>query len=219
MSIYEVHIIDLKGLQDYKFIQFLRVEILNVQGYGPPFFGQVRYARDGIEQEEGLPMDLGKGIFIATLRDEQLGDVPREKLEKTLQEAAVKIIEIVRKDPSMKEFLSDYDYPMHEEDSSKEEMDKVLGNTLKSILKDYPYLMYDEDRSKPPDLLRCRVVKPKIPRQVDDIFDIAQKLRAKTGVNYRVGSYVGTSSAGDNLDEVWTMFSLRKFDFQEVKSK
>ena len=219
MSMFEVRIIDLNGLQGYKFIQFLRVEILNIRGYGPTFFGQVRYALNDIEQEEGLPMDLSKGIFIATLRDEQLGEIPREELEKTLQEAAVKIIEIVRKDPSMKEFLSDYDYPMHEEDSSKEEMGKVLGNTLKSILKDYPYLMYDEDRSKPPDLLRCRVVKPKSPRQVEDIFEIARKLRDKTSENYRVGSYGGSSSAGDNLDEVWTIFSLRKFDFQKVRSK
>ena len=219
MSMFEVRIIDLNGLQGYKFIQFLRVEILNMRGYGPTFFGQVRYALNDIEQEEGLPMDLSKGIFIATLRDEQLGDIPRDELEKTLQEAAVKIIEIVRKDPSMKEFLSNYDYTMPEKDSAKEEMDKVPGSTLESILKDYPYLMYDEDRSKPPDLLRCRVVKPKSPRHAEDIFDIAQKLRTKTGENYRVGSYVGTSSAGDNLDEVWTMFSLRKFDFQKVKSK
>ena len=219
MSIFEKRIIDLMGLQNYELIQFLRIEILNVQGHGPTFFGRVRYARNGVEQEEGLPMDLSKGIFIATLRDEQLGEISRDELEKTLQEAAGEIIKIVRKDPSMKELLPDYDYPAYGEDCSVEKIDGSSGSILKSILKGYPYLKYDEDRSKPPDLLRCRVAKPKSPRQVEDIFEIAQKLCAETGENYRVGSYGGSSSAGDNLDEVWTIFSLRKFDFQKVKSK
>ena len=219
MSIFEKRIIDLKGLHDYGFIQFLRVEILNVRGYGPTFFGRVRYARNGVEQEEGLPMDLSKGIFIATLRDEQLGEISRDELEKTLQEAARKIIEIVRKDPSVEKLLFDHDYLMYDGDRSGEKMDKISARMLESILEDYPYLKYDEDRSKPPDLLRCRVVDPESPRRAEDIFDIAQKLRAKTGEDYRVGSYVGTSRTGDNLDEVWTMFSLRRFDFQKVKSK
>ena len=74
MSEYDTLIIDLQELPDYNFIQFLRVEILNVQSYGPTFFGHVRYARNGVEQKEGLPMDMSKGIFIATLRDEQLGE-------------------------------------------------------------------------------------------------------------------------------------------------
>ena len=219
MSIFEKRIIDLTGLQNYEFIQFLRVEILDVQGYGPTFFGHVRYALNGVEQDESLPMDLGKGIFIATLRDDQLGDIPREALEKTLQEAAVKIIDIVRKAPNMKTFLPDYDYLMYSEDPSDEKLPDPSGSILRTILKDYPYLKYDEDRSKPPDILRCRVDDPKSPRQVEDIFEIAQKLRAKTGENYRVGSYGGSSNAGDNLDEVWSIFSLRKFDFQKVKSK
>lgn len=219
MSIFEKRIIDLKGLQNYEFIQFLRVEILNVQGYSPTFFGMVRYARNGVEQEEGLPMDLSKGIFIATLRDDQLGEIPRKELEKTLQEAAVEIIDIVRKDPNMQTLLPDYDYLMYDEDCSVEKLGENSESILEGILKDYPYLKYDEDRSKPPVLLRCRVVKPKSPRQVEDIFQIAQKLCAETGENYRVGSYGGSSNPGDNLDEVWTIFSLRKFDFQKVRSK
>lgn len=219
MSIFEKRIIDLTGLQNYGGIQFLRMEILNVQGYGPTFFGLVRYAHSGIEQEEGLPMDLSKGIFIATLRDEQLGEISREELEKTLQEAAGEIIEIVWKDAHAKEFLPDYDHQIHDENRSTENLDEISGRILRDILKDYPYLKYDEDRSKPPDLLRCRVVKPKTPRQVEDIFQIAQKLRVETGENYRVGSYGGSSNAGDNLDEVWSIFSLRKFDFQKTKSK
>lgn len=219
MGIFEKRIIDLTGLQDYGFIQFLRMEILDVQGYGPTFFGQVRYALNGVEQNESLPMDLSKGIFIATLRDDQLGDIPRAELEKTLQEAAVEIIDIVRKDPNMKTLLPDYDYSMYSEDCSVEKLPNTSGSILDGILKDYPYLRYDEDRSKPPDLLRCRVVKPQSLRQVEDIFEIAQKLRDKTGEDYRVGSYGGSSNPGDNLDEVWTIFSLRKFDFQKIKSK
>ena len=220
MVIFEKRIIDLTGLQNYKFIQFLRVEILDVQGYGPTFFGHVRYALNDVEQEESLPMDLSKGIFIATLRDDQLGDIPRKKLEATLQEASVKIIEIVRKDPNMQTLVPDYDYPMYDEDYSNEKLSSASSNILKSILKetDYSYLRYDEDRSKPPDLLRCRVRDPESSRQVEDIFEIAQKLRDKTGENYVV-AYWGSSNPGDNLDEVWSGFSLRKFDFKKVNSK
>ena len=220
MSMFEVRVIELNGLQDYGFIQFLRVEILDVRGYGPTFFGHVRYALNGVEQEESLPMDLSKGIFIATLRDDQLGDIPRKKLEDTLQKAAVKIIEIVRKDPNMQTLVPDYDYPMYDEDHSNEKLLSASGNILKSILKekDYSYLKYDEDRSKPPDLLRCRVRDPESPRQVEDIFKIAQKLRDKTGESYVV-AYGGSSNPGDSLDEVWSGFSLRKFDFKKINSK
>ena len=218
MSMFEVRAIELNGLPDYGFIQFLRVKILDVRGYAPTFFGQVRYALNNVEQEESLPMDLGKGIFIATLRDDQLGDIPREKLEKILQKAADKIIEIVRKAPSMRNLMPDYDYMENDEDCSMEKLDETIVSKLESTLKDFPYLQYDEDRSKPPELLRCRVNKPKTPRKADDIFKIADKLRIATGDNYIV-TYGGSSSIGDNLDEVWTRFSLRKFDFQKTKSK
>ena len=60
---YEKRIIDLGITPNYKFIKFLRVEILDVRRGGQTFFGLVRYALDGIEQEEGLPMDLSKGIL------------------------------------------------------------------------------------------------------------------------------------------------------------
>lgn len=220
MSMFEVRVIELNGLQDYGFIQFLRVEILDVRGYGPTFFGHVRYALNDVEQAESLPMDLSKGIFIATLRDDQLGDIPRKKLEDTLQEASVKIIEIVRKDPNMQTLVPDYDYPMYDEDYSNEQLSSASGSILKSILKeqDYSYLRYDEDRSKPPDLLRCRIRDSESSRQVEDIFEIAQKMRDKTGENYVV-TYWGSSNPGDNLDEVWSGFSLRKFDFKKVSAK
>lgn len=218
MSMFEVRVIELNGLQDYGFIRFLRVEVLNVRGYGPTFFGHVRYVLNGVEQEESLPMDLSKGIFIATLRDNQLGDIPRKKLEDILQEASVKIIEIVRKNPNMQTLVPDYDYPMYDEDFSAEKLGENSGRILEGILKDYPYLKYDERYSKPPNVLKCRVKDPNTPRQVEDIFEIAQKLRDKTGENYVV-AYGGSSSGDDNLDEVWTRFSLRKFDSQKVKSK
>ena len=218
MSTFEIRVIDLGRLSVSNFIEFLRVEILDVQGYGPTFFGQVRYALKGVEQAEGLPMDLGKGIFIATLRDDQLGDIPREALEKTLQEAAVKIIEIIRKSPNMKTFPPDYDRPMYDEDCSAEKLDENSESILDNILKDYPYLKYDERYSKPPNVLKCHIRDRSSPRQLEDIFEIAQKLRDKTGENY-VLAYGGSSSPGDNLDEVWSRFSLRKLDFPKAKSK
>ena len=218
MNTFEIRVIDLERLSVSNFIEFLRMEILDVQGYGPSFFGHVRYALNGVEQDESLPMDLGKGIFIATLRDDQLGDIPREVLEKTLQEAAVKIIEIVRKNSNMKTFLPDYDDPMYDKDCSAEKLGENSESILDGILQDYPYLKYDELYSKPPDVLKCRVADPKTPRQAEDIFEIARRLRSATGESYIV-VYGGSSSTGDNLDEVWTRFSLRKLDFPKAKPK
>ena len=217
-STFEIRVIDLEGLSVSNFIEFLRVEILDVRGYGPTFFGQVRYALNGNEQEEGLPMDLSKGIFIATLRDDQLEEISRKELEKTLQEAAVEIIDIVRKDPGMRNLMPDYDYMANDEDCSVEKLDEITVSTLESILKDYPYLKYDELYSKPPDVLKGLVKDPESPRHAEDIFEIARRLRIATGETYIV-TYVGSSSPGDNLDEVWSRFSLRKFDSQKVKSK
>ncbi len=219
MGEYVKRIIDLKELPDYKFIQFLRVEILSVQGHGPSFFGRVRYARNGIEQEEGLPMDLSKGIFIATLRDEQLQGIPREKLEKTLQDAAVKISKIVRKDPNIIRLLPHYSSPTYNENCFPKISNDTSVDILKNILKGYTYLIYDEDHSEPPHLLRCRVKDDsKRTRHAKDIFEIVQKLRTETGEHYSVGSYGGSFHRGDNLDKVWTRFSIRNFNFEE-KSK
>ena len=212
MSTFEIRIIDLERLSVSNFIEFLRMEILNVRGYGPTFFGHVRYALNGIEQDESLPMDLGKGIFIATLRDDQLGEIPRDELEKTLQEAAVEIINIVRKDQGMRNLMPDYDYMENNEDCSVEKLNGISESSLEDILKDYPYLKYDELYSEPPDVLKCRVADPKTPRQAEDIFEIERRLRNATGEKYIV-TYGGSSSGGDNLDEVWTGFSLRRSDF------
>ena len=191
---YEIRSIDLKKVQGSDFINFLRIEIPERKGYGPVRFARVRYALNGNhdEQENSLPMDLGKGIFTATLEDEELGGTSRQELEKTLRKAAVEIVKIVQKelDPS---------------------------SILKSILKNYPYLKYDERYSKPPDVLKCGVTDPESPRQAEDIFEIARRLNVATNENYKV-FYGGNSSDNDNFDKVWTRFSLRKLNFQKVSS-
>ena len=192
MDMFEIRNIDLKNVSDSDFIKFIRIEIPERNGYGPVRFGRVRYAlnEDHEEQENGLPMDLGKGIFTATLEDEELNGIHREELEKTLRQAAVEIVKIVRKkiDPP---------------------------SILKTILKAYSYLNYDKQTSEPPNVLRCHVVNSESLRQTSDIFEIAQRLKYATGVDYKVGSYGGSSGEGDNLDEVWTSFTLRKFNFEE----
>ena len=194
MSMYEIRSVDLKKVPGNDFIEFLRIEIPERKGYGPVRFARVRYALNGDhnEQENGLPMDLGKGIFTATLEDEELDGISREELQKTLRRAAVEIVKIVR-----------------------EKLDPP--SILKSILKDYPHLKYDERYSKPPDVLKCRVTDPKSPRQAEDIFQIAGRLNVATHENYQV-LYGGNSSNDDNFDKVWTWFSLRKLNFQKVNS-
>lgn len=196
---FEIRRINLKKVPGNDFIKFLRIEIPQRKGRGLFRFGRVRYALNGEhdEQENGLPMDLGKGIFTATLEDEELGEISREDLEETLQKAAVEIIKIVRKELGQ---------------------ERDTAGILKRILKDYAYLSYDESSSKPPDVLKCRVTKPKSPRNVEDIFEIANGLRIATGENYIV-AYGGSSNDDGDPDEVWTRFSLRRFGFQEVKSK
>ena len=194
MNMYEIRSVDLKKVPGNDFIEFLRIEIPERKGYGPVRFARVRYALNGDhnEQENGLPMDLGKGIFTATLEDEELDGISREELEKTLRRAAVEIVKIVR-----------------------ERLDSP--SILKSILKDYLYLKYDELYSKPPDVLKCLVTDPRNPRQAEDIFEIARRLNVATNENYQV-FYGGNSSDDDNFDKVWTWFSLRKLNFQKVSS-
>ena len=192
MNMYEIRSVDLKEVRGSDFIKFLRVEIPERKGYGPVRFARVRYALNGdhVEQENGLPIDLGKGIFTATLEDEELSGISREELEKILRKAAVEIVKIVRRklDPP---------------------------SILKSILKDYPYLKYDGRESEPPNVLRCRVPDLESPRQAEDIFEIARRLNIATDEDYKV-FYGGNSSDDDNFDKVWTWFSLRKLNFQRV---
>ena len=73
-------------------IELLRVELHYHDGYGPLFMARVRYARDGVEQEDGFPIDLDKGAFIATVPIQEAG------LEEALQKIGPKIAQIVRED-------------------------------------------------------------------------------------------------------------------------
>lgn len=191
---YEIRSVDLKEVPGNDFIKFLKIEMPERKGHGPVRFARVRYALNGghTMEENGLPIDLGKGIFIATLEDEELCGISRNELEKVLQEAAVEIVKIAWKE---------WDPP----------------NILKSILKGYSYLQYDEHLSKPPDVLKCCVTDPNSSRHAEDIFEIARRLNVTTGEDYKV-FYGGNSSEDDNFDEVWTWFSLRKLNFQKGSS-
>ncbi len=90
------------------------------------------------------------------------------------------------------------------------ENSKIVGN-LKQILQDYDYLEYDQarpNRDKGFEGLSVRVISD-TERDVQVIVDICQKLQKTTRRNYFFtygGSYTGT----DNLEKVWTFFTLRE---------
>ena len=73
-------------------IELLRVELQYHDGYGPLFMGRVRYAFNGVEQEDGFPLDLHKGAFIATVPIQEAG------LEERLQAIGPEIAKVVYED-------------------------------------------------------------------------------------------------------------------------
>ncbi|RKU23596.1 hypothetical protein C6503_02775 [Candidatus Poribacteria bacterium] len=73
-------------------IELLRVELYYYEEYGPLSGARVRYARDGIEQENGFPIDLHKGAFVATVPIQEAG------LEEELQKIGPEIARIVYED-------------------------------------------------------------------------------------------------------------------------
>ena len=73
-------------------IELLRVELYYYEEYGPLSGARVRYARDGVEQENGFPIDLHKGAFVATVPIQEAG------LEEELQKIGPEIARIVYKD-------------------------------------------------------------------------------------------------------------------------
>lgn len=75
-------------------IEFIGVELQYEDGNGPLFLARVRYTQNGIEQDDGFPIDLDKGAFISTV------SIQEEGLEEKLQEIAPKIAKIVREDLS-----------------------------------------------------------------------------------------------------------------------
>ncbi len=87
---------------------------------------------------------------------------------------------------------------------------KIVGN-LKQILKDYDYLEYDQarpNRDKGFEGLSVRVISD-TERDVQVIVDICQKLQKTTRRNYFF-SYGGSYTGTDNLEKVWTFFTLRE---------
>ena len=94
---------------------------------------------------------------------------------------------------------------------------KQIVASLNQILEDYGYLKHDEERPKRDknfDGLQIRV-KPGIAlsteRNIKVIEDIRRKLEKATNLNYFF-IYGGSYSRGDNLDEVWTFFTLRALE-------
>ena len=73
-------------------IELLGVELQYHEGHGPLFMGRVRYAINGVKQEEGFPLDLHKGAFIPTVRIQEAG------LEDKLQAVGPDIAKIVYED-------------------------------------------------------------------------------------------------------------------------
>ena len=73
-------------------IELLRVELYYYEEYGPLSGARVRYARDGVEQENGFPIDLHKGAFVATVPIQEAG------LEEELQKIGTEIARIVYAD-------------------------------------------------------------------------------------------------------------------------
>ena len=184
MSRFEMQTTDLKGLKERFSIQLLRVEVLEIPQYPSSPLVRVRYARDGVEQRGGFSMDLGKGIFIATLEDDELNGISRDELEESLREAAAEIMEIVRRDN--------------------------IPRTLQTLLAYEDYLEYDEGGSEPPHLLRCfKGTNLQFPHQVPDIFEIAQDLSALSREHYRVESYGAIYPHDDKPDTEWRECSLR----------
>ena len=79
---------------------------------------------------------------------------------------------------------------------------------LKQILEDYDYLEYDETLHNP-GLLRINVTAQDAERSVQVITDICHRLEAVTCRNYFF-SYGGSYTGSDNLEEVWSFFTLRE---------
>lgn len=90
------------------------------------------------------------------------------------------------------------------------ENQEIVGD-LKQILKDYGYLEYDEarpNRDKQFEGLSIRVTS-NAERDVQVIVNICHRLKETTGRTYFF-TYGGSYRGGDNLEEVWSFFTLRE---------
>ena len=82
---------------------------------------------------------------------------------------------------------------------------------LKLILEDYDYLEYDEarpNRDENFEGLSIRVTS-NAERDIQVIVNICEKLEKTTGRTYFF-TYGGSYTRGDNLEEVWSSFTLRE---------
>lgn len=87
---YTLKRIDLGGrVPNVDSIEFLWVEEPYWQGYSYGPFVRVRYALNGVEQVNGFPMDVDKGIFLHVYDDE---------LDAKLRNIAPKIVEILQEE-------------------------------------------------------------------------------------------------------------------------
>ena len=87
---------------------------------------------------------------------------------------------------------------------------------LKQILEGYDYLKYDEarpNRDKKFEGLSIRVTS-NAKRDIQVIVDICHKLEKTTGRTYFF-TYGGSYRGGDNLDEVWSYFTLREIELKK----
>lgn len=84
---------------------------------------------------------------------------------------------------------------------------------LNQILQDYDYLKYDESLSET-GLLRINVTSVDAERNVQVIKDICHELEAATCQNYFF-SYGGNYTETDNLEEVWSFFTLREVEHKK----
>ena len=79
---------------------------------------------------------------------------------------------------------------------------------LKQILQDYDYLEYDETLPNP-GVLQINVTSQDAKRNVQVIVDICHRLEKTTGRTYFF-TYGGNYTGADNLEEVWSFFTLRE---------
>ena len=184
MSRFEMRTTDLRALKERFSIQLLRVEFLEMSRYPSSPLVRVRYARDGVEQKSGFPMDLGKGIFIATLEDDELNGISRNELEESLREAAAEIMAIIRRNNT--------------------------PSALHRFLAFDDDFEYDEGGSEPPNLLRCRVLESPGPQDAQHLFDITREFSNLTRVPYRVESYGAIYPNGDKTETAWREFALQR---------
>ena len=90
---------------------------------------------------------------------------------------------------------------------------------LKQILEDYDYLEYDEARSnrdKRFEGLTIRVTS-NAKRNIQVIVDICHKLERTTERTYFF-TYGGSYRGGDNLDEVWSYFTLSEIELEKLST-